>query len=169
MNLLPQPGNPSLAWRMRCLQSVSANISIMYNAPAVSGLIAFFPLPQISTTKCRQISRILHDHICNRHHRRVRNQWFLLPYPFLMLLLAPQQEVLDFGLHTNGNMKRTPKVPLRASPWKASMSTTAISLRMLPLRPPPLALPVNHLGVFNFSGMSASQPLVGIYSAFNLQ
>lgn len=167
MNLLSLPGNPSLAWRMRCLQSVSVNISIMYNAPAVS---AFFPLPQISTTKCRQISRILHDHICNRHHRRVRNQWFLLPYPFLMLLLAPQQEVLDIGLHTNGNMKRTPKVvPLRASPWKASMSTIAISLRMLPRKPPPLTLPVNHLGVFNFSGMSASQPLVEIYSAFSLQ
>lgn len=86
-----------------------------------------------------------------------------------MLLLAPQQEVLDFGLQTNGNMNPTSKVvPLRASQWKASMSTTAISLRMLPCRPPLLALPVNHLGVFNFSRTSASQPLVGIYSAFSL-
>lgn len=71
---------PARRRRMRCLQSVS--VSIMRSAPVVWGLIPLFPLPQISTPKCRQISRILHDHICNRHHRRVRNQWFLLPYPF---------------------------------------------------------------------------------------
>lgn len=171
MNVLPQPGNPSFAWRMRCLQSVSVNVSIVRNAPAVLGLITFFPLPQISTTKCRQISGIFHNYICNRHHRHVRNQWFLLSYPFfLLLLLAPQPEVLDFGLLTNGSMNCVSKVvPLRASPWKASMSTTAISFHMLPRRPPRLTLPVNHWGVVHFSRVPASQPLVGIYSAFSLQ
>lgn len=73
-----------------------------------------------------------------------------------MLLLAPQQEVLVCGLHTNGNMNRTSKVvPLIASLWKASMSTTAISLGML------LTLPVNHLGGLNFFKNVHYSPLLG--------